>query len=128
MREKEGKLDANNVVIRVGADGKEAAMLDHFQAAAKVIAKRASATTADPDEGGATFLFSIFRGHPFEAQVPALFQEHRAAVSALWDKVSEYNRSIDLQKPQADQVTFCLGQFSQPAEREADGELPGSRE
>lgn len=122
VRETDGKLAANNVVIRVGADGKEAAMLDHFQAVAKVIAKRAAATTADPSEGGATFLFSIFRGHPFEKEVTALFQEHRAAVAELWGKVSDYNRSIDLKKSQGDQVTFYLGQFTQPAECEAEDE------
>jgi hypothetical protein len=120
VQTKDGKLIANNVVIRVGADGKEAAMLDHFQAVSKVIAKRASATAVDPNEGGATFLFSIHRGHPFEREVLALFQQHRAAVAALWEKVSEHNKSIDLQKPQADQVTFYLGQFTQPAEHEGE--------
>lgn len=120
VHEKAGRLDANNVVIRVGSDGKEAAMLDHFQAVAKVIAKRASTSLADPAEGGATFLFSIYRGHPFEKQVIELFQQHRAAVAELWDKVSTHNNSIGLQKPHADQVTFYLGQFTQVAEQEAD--------
>lgn len=121
VREKDGRLDANNVVIRVGTDGKEAAMLDHFQAVAKVIAKRASASLADPGEGGATFLFSIYRGHPFEREVTTLFQQHRAAVAALWEKVSQHNSSIGLQKPHADQVTFYLGQSTQAAEREGEG-------
>jgi hypothetical protein len=113
-----GELKANNVVIRVGADGKEAAMLDHFQAVAKVIAKRASASAVDASEGGATFMFSIFRGHPFENEVKALFQQHRAAVAALWNKVSEHNKSIDLQKARADQVTFYLGQITQAADHD----------
>ncbi len=115
-----GQLKANNVVIPVGSDGKEAAMLDHFAAVAKVIAKRASATTVDPGEGGATFMFSIHRGHPFEKDVLALFREHRAAVAALWDKVSAHNKSVGLERSDADQVTFYLGQFTQPAERETD--------
>jgi hypothetical protein len=111
-----GRFEANNVVIAVGADGKEAAMLDHFSAVAKVLAKRASVGAIDPGEGGATFVFSTCKGHPYEHEVQALFREHRLQVAQLWEKVSTHNKSVGLQRAQADQVTFYLGQHVQHAE------------
>jgi hypothetical protein len=115
---------AHNVVIGLQDNGKEAAMLDHFRAVSKVLAQRAQDRPPDPTLGGATFVFSVFAGHPFEARVAALFSEHRKAVADLWQQVSDYNRGINLQREDADRVTFYLGQSLQPRDPDVPAEQP----
>lgn len=107
------RLSARNVVIVPGGTGKEAAMLDHFRAVAKVLAAKAKLGPVDVSTGGATFVFSVFEGHPYAERVRALFAEHSSSVRELWKQVSDYNRSIDLQREDADQISFYLGQVNE---------------
>jgi hypothetical protein len=111
-------LEATNVVIAPGGTGKEAAMLDHFRAVAKVLAAKAKLGPVDTATGGATFVFSIFDGHPHAERVRTLFAEHSRAVRELWQQVADHNRSIDLQRENADQITFYVGQVNELREPE----------
>jgi hypothetical protein len=114
----ENHLEANNLVIAPGGTGKEAAMLDHYRAVAKVLAAKTKAGPVDLSTGGATFVFSIFEHHPHAERVRTLFADHSRAVRELWQEVSEYNRSINLQREDADQITFYLGQVNELRETE----------
>jgi hypothetical protein len=111
--EADDQLEASNVVITPGGSGKEAAMLDHFRAVARVMAAKAKVGPVDTTTGGATFVFSIFDGHPHAERVRALFSEHARAVRELWQQVADYNRSIALERENADQITFYLGQVNE---------------
>jgi hypothetical protein len=116
VEREDGQLEACNLVIPTAQEGKEAAMLDHFQAVAKVLARKAQAASGPAEDGGATFSFSIYPGHPHETEVRSLLNEIRQRVDGLWDKVAGHNRSINLERDSADQVTFYLGQVTQNRE------------
>jgi hypothetical protein len=108
-------LSARNFMIPLGAEhGWEAAVLDHFQTMVRAIGAkldRGRPKTAATDLiGGSTLHFSVYPGHPHEAQVLELLRSMRERVLPLWDAVSEYNQTHPLPKS-ARKLAFYFGQF-----------------
>jgi hypothetical protein len=108
-------LRCTQLHIPVGAEqGWEAAVFDHFRAAATAIGAklRRSSTRSQRGDliGGATLSFSIEDGHPFEAEVYGLLARVRDDVNALWSRVSEHNRAHPMDPSKRIEVTFYFGQ------------------
>jgi hypothetical protein len=108
-------LSCSTLSIPVGAEqGWEAAVLDHFTAVATAIGSklhRQGARSRHSDLiGGSTLAFSLEAGHPFEHEVLSLLGRVRAEVNALWDRVSEHNRSHPIDPDKRTEVTFYFGQ------------------
>lgn len=122
---KDGKLEARNLRILTGdTTGAEAAMLDHFRAVCNLLVARCGTLlerktqegTALPrrvptEDGGSTFGFSVYPGHPFEASVSQLLEETRAKTQVLWDAVAAYNERRP-PPPGSRKVTFYCGQVT----------------
>lgn len=125
VSEKDGNLQARNLRIPVGATtGAEAAMLDHFRAVCNLLVARsgvfidrrnqedgAAASRSAQQDGGSTFGFSVYPGHPFEAAVNRLLDETRVKTQALWDQVAAYNEQNTV-PPGVRRVTFYCGQVT----------------
>ena len=108
-------LSCSRLTIPVGGEqGWEAAVFDHFRTVSAAIAAkvRSGATRSRPQDttGGATLLFSIYPGHPFEKQVYSLLQRVRTDVNQLWDQVSSYNRTHPVDPDTTTDVSFYFGQ------------------
>lgn len=118
------RLVAQNLVIPLGSEsGTETAMLDHFRAVCKVLARKAErlgTRKSDEPEGGSTFSFTIYDGHPFEAEVRSLLARARQETQALWDKVAEYNKTVPL-PVSATRLTYYLGQVADRTDTESEG-------
>jgi hypothetical protein len=103
--------------------GSEAAMLDHFRAVCNVLTSRSraflepssdeplSTPQARSTDGGSTFSFSVYPGHPQEAEVMGLLERTRKETQRLWEQVAGHNEQT---APPADarKVTFYCGQVS----------------
>ena len=94
------------------AAGWEAAVVDHHRAvlnalAAKVVGGNHVSRASD-ENGGTTFSFDLWSGHPLETEVRRLLATVRSQVVPLWEKVEAYNRE-HLAEPQC-RVTFYCGQ------------------
>jgi hypothetical protein len=116
VTESEGRLEAVNVVIPVGAnDGVEAALLDHFRAVTTVLAERAT-QGSDPEQrtGGSTYSFRLDPGHPEFDSVVGLLQQVRSETQLLWERVMAINEAAPPSQ-EALKVTFYIGQtIAQP--------------
>jgi hypothetical protein len=115
VTETQGRLVSQNLVLPLGAEhGWEAAVLDHFRAVAVAIATKLrhdSLGSALSDRtGGSTFTFTVEPGHPHERDVYELLSTTRRTVQALWDKVSDYNRTHPPTEERSTRVSFYLGQ------------------
>jgi DNA-binding MarR family transcriptional regulator len=93
--------------------GWEAALLDHYQAVVRSMCIKLNQGTNSASLrdrlGGSTYSFDVWPGHKYEQRVYALLAEHRTALSAFWNEVSEHNRHE--RKPAAHaSVTFYFGQ------------------
>ncbi len=122
--ERDGVFVAQSFEIPVGAEeGWEAAICDHFRAVATAIGAKLSARASRTSDrvGGATLTFTVYDGHPKQAQVHRLLEEVRAQVNQLWQEVAEINRQ---QPPpvEAEKVTFYLGQSVTPSAFEVASE------
>jgi hypothetical protein len=102
--------------------GWEAALLDHYQALVRSICAKLNqgATASKPDDriGGSTYSFDVWPGHPERERVSALLASQRAALSALWNEVAQYNAAHP-RKGAFERVTFYFGQLV-TAESESD--------
>jgi hypothetical protein len=119
--EQNGQFVAQSFEIPVGAEeGWEAAICDHFRAVATAIAAKLSTRTSQPSDrvGGATLGFTIYDGHPKQAQVYQLLERVRAQVGELWREVAEINRQAP-PPADAERVTFYFGQSVTPRADEA---------
>jgi len=111
---RDGRLESKNVLIPLGAsEGWEAAVIDHFRAAATAIAAKASKSVraaATDEVGGTTLTFSVYPGHPREGTVRALLRSTRKEVTALWQEVADYNleHAVPEDSPK---VIFYFGQM-----------------
>jgi hypothetical protein len=114
--ESEGVFVAQSFEIPVGAEeGWEAAICDHFRAVATAIAAKLSTRTSRKSDrvGGATMSFTVYDGHPRQAEVYGLLEDIRTRVGALWRDVAEINSRV-VPPPEADRVTFYFGQSVTP--------------
>jgi hypothetical protein len=134
----DGSLQASNLRIPVGATtGAEAAMLDHFRAVCNLLVVRCGVfldrcvTEVAPDvrrqlteDGGSTFGFSVYPGHPFEGAVNQLLDETRKKTQALWDAVAAYNEQCP-PPPGVPKVTFYCGKVTTVRDEHSfDGSAP----
>lgn len=113
--EGDGVFACSRVLIRIGDEvGWEASVFDHFQAMVRAIAMKLAngLTRALPDDhvGGSTFTFEVGPGHPHEEEVLGLLREVRERTAALWDTVSQHNRSATQPGQRSAKVTFYFGQ------------------
>ncbi len=110
----EPSFTSDRILIQLGETvGWEAALLDHYRAVvASICAKlrdgRTRALPAD-QQGGSTFSFDVWPGHPKEAQALALLASTRVQLQQLWKEVTDHNARG---KPDAfKRVTFYFGQM-----------------
>lgn len=126
LRGADGQLRAKNFFVPLDAEvGWEAAVLDHFRAMATGIAQKVklgrSAASRGDRVGGGTVMFSVYPGHPREADVYALLSEVRSRVNALWNDVATYNERQGVPLERASKVYFYFGQTVQsPDDEETD--------
>jgi hypothetical protein len=115
VREEDGTLSSNKVVLPLGGDqGWEAAVLDHFRAVAVAVATKVRSglggAKASDRIGGSTFSFTIEPGHPFESEVYDLLRRCRLDAQSLWDRVSRHNEEHPPSDDRSVTVTFYVGQ------------------
>jgi hypothetical protein len=108
----EARYAAESLHIPVGSEqGWEAAVSDHFRAVATAIASklRDGRSRRQDTIGGATLSFTVYSGHPLEAEVYGLLERTRARVGDLWERVSDHNKTV---KPpeSAPKISFYFGQ------------------
>jgi hypothetical protein len=126
VRVEDAGLEARDLIIPVGAtEGWEAAVLDHHRAMSTAVAAKAAAgpTSARNDEvGGGTLTFSIYPGHPHEAEVRALLASVRTQVNVLFQKITAHAEEHPPSDDDA-KVTFYFGQLvTEPSEAFAASE------
>lgn len=120
----DGPLSAKELVIDVGSEvGWEAAVFDHFQAAAAAIAaklRRGQARSkTDDTTGGRTVSFEVSDGHPQEKEVLELLSRLRRDTDELWEKVNATNARNPLSEEEVKRVVFYFGQLVKDGEDEA---------
>jgi len=121
VREASGKLSAETFLVPVGAAiGWEAAVFDHFSAAARAIAAKirrgAPRSAADDVVGGATLTFEVSTAHPLRAEVSGLLAKVRADVNELWARVAKLNDEQPIAETDKQLVTFYFGQSVEETE------------
>ena len=120
VREAGGKLSAETFLVPVGAAiGWEAAVFDHFSAAARAIAakiRRGARSAADDVVGGATLTFEVSAAHPLRAEVSGLLAKVRADVNELWARVAKLNDEQPIAETDKQLVTFYFGQSVEETE------------
>lgn len=114
VMEQSGAFTAQNLVIPLGAErGWEAAVLDHFQTVVRAIGAKLTrgrhVSQYGDDVGGSTLSFSVYPGHPREAEVSKLLATVRSLVLPLWQEVSEYNQ-VNPPPAHARRISFYFGQ------------------
>jgi hypothetical protein len=94
--------------------GWEAALFDHYQAvvAAVVNKLRRGRNTSRPADvdGGSTYSFDVWPGHPFEERVTGLLRRTRQDVSALRAEVTAFNQQAARPADGGARVVFYMGQ------------------
>jgi hypothetical protein len=106
-----------------GAQGWEAAALDHFRAMVTTIGlklgtARRSKGLADV-VGGSTWTLDVWPGHPFEAEARGTLGELRKHVERLRNRIDGYNATHPSAEPRRNVVVY-LGQYVQPEDSEED--------
>ncbi len=90
-------LSTEQVLLPLGEEkGWEAAVVDHHRTVMNVLAAKLTGpkTTARSDEvGGSTFSFTLWPGHPMEAEIRGLLADTRGRLLPVWDRLVEYNES-----------------------------------
>ncbi len=110
----DGALTAMNFTVPLGSErGWEAAVLDHFQTMVRAIGAKLSVgrtvSNSTDEIGGSTLSFTIYEGHPREAEVSRLLSTVRSMILPLWEAVSVYNQEHP-PPPDARRVSFYFGQ------------------
>jgi len=117
-------LSAESFVVPVGAEqGWEAAVFDHFSAAASAIAakvRRGARSDARDVVGGATLTFEVDPDHPNCEEVYGLLARIRRDVNDLWARVMQYNESHALDEARKIKVTVYFGQNVDDADDDGD--------
>lgn len=111
----EDLLSAEQFTIAIGAEqGWESAVLDHvramFAAIGAKLRRGGQRSAADDVIGGATLSFDIEPGHPHADAVYGLLRRIRADVNALWNEVTEHNRTQPVSEDKRIRVYFYMGQ------------------
>jgi hypothetical protein len=100
-------------------------VLDHFSALVQTVIRKLSldqrAQRGD-EVGGSTYHFELWRGHPFESEVLGELRRFRERMSALRQKLDEYNR----ENPGRGQKLRVVAYYGQSAVEDDDDETNGS--
>jgi hypothetical protein len=103
------------------ATGWEAAVLDHFQAMVQTIIVRLGGggeRTSRAPEGGSTYTYGVWPGHPLEGEVLSQLDALRQRASELRNRVSAYNAAHRGQKTYTE-VTLYFGQLATEIEEDS---------
>ncbi len=122
MGQEEAAYSCDQCVLTMDedAEGWEAAVLDHYQAAVTAMVTKLRRKMGDDDGpqdpvGGSTYTFGIWDGHPMEEEVLNFMDRVRAEASALRQRVrqSVKDAKADHQMPAQGQkrVVFYMGQM-----------------
>ena len=106
-------FESNECVLSVDQqEGWEAAIFDHFQAVANVIASCSQERNTSERNvvGGSTFHYDVDEGHPLQNEVLTFFRRVREQGSDLRRRVDEYNRERVDRPVQPFRVAFYAGQ------------------
>lgn len=128
----DGRLATEEFVIPLGSSvGWEAAVFDHLQAMVQTICQRLRQPSFGSDGsdviGGSTYSFDVWPGHPLETEVKAQLREGRERLSALRQRVQNYNDS-HLPAKQRLQVVTYVGQCVLERELELEDGATGHDE
>jgi len=108
----DGSYQSQRLVLPLGGSaGWEAAFFDHFQAVVKTMCRRLGPKeegASDAENGGSTYTYSIWAGHPHEEEVRGLLREFRERHSALRQRVRTYNERAP-EPANYERVTFYGG-------------------
>jgi hypothetical protein len=118
------RLFAQRLVVPLGSElGWEAAVLDHFHAMVTTISRKLAggkSSAADESEGGSTYAYEVWPGHPLEEEVTAALARFRAAHSELRRRVRAHNDALNEIPAGAYRVVIYGGQHvSRDTEEEA---------
>ncbi len=96
VRDEDDRYCSTECVLKLDApEGWEAAVFDHFQAVANVIARRSEIPQGGGGSlvGGSTFHYDLDEAHPLQDEVLRFFKRFREEGSELRGRVDEYNRT-----------------------------------
>jgi len=105
--------------------GWESSVLDHFSALVQTVIRKLSVdqrAQRGDEVGGSTYHFELWRGHPFESEVLGELRRFRERMSALRQKLDEYNRA----NPGRAQKLRVVAYYGQSAVEDDDDETNGS--
>lgn len=91
------------------SSGWEAAVFDHFQALVRTICQKLG-VQGEPEGdrvGGSTYTFSVWPGHPHEAEVLETLARFRTAQSALRAQVDRHNDAVGIPPEHVQVVTYA---------------------
>ncbi len=119
----EPRFGSGRCLIPVGDEaGWEAAVMDHHQAVLNAIAAKMESGLGKSSEsdtnGGSTYAFELWPGHPEEAAARELFACSRREAARVWDRVSAYNAQGGPRGRGAYRLTYYLGQYSRSESEE----------
>lgn len=109
---------ATFILSEADPSGWETPLFHHFQALVIALTRKLSGQPAPPNaQGGSTYEFLVWDGHPQAAEIFGLLAEVRARASALRAANTEHNERVG--RPEhATRVTFYMGQSVIPGEDE----------
>ena len=92
--------------------GWEAAVFDHFQAVVSTLGARLRRRTKDPDDwnGGGTFSFEVWHGHPMFDEAVSLLSQTRSRARALRERIRDFNARQSVENVDPVRVVFYVGQ------------------
>ena len=107
------------VEAQTGA-GWEAAVYDHYRAVVRTVCRRLQGIGDSALEGGSTYTFQVWPGHPLYEEVNTVLSSYRDGLSALRARVDEHNRDAGI-PDEHDRVIVYAG-LSKWAEESEEGE------
>ena len=107
-----GEVRGKRFVIRLDdPKGWEAAFLDHYHALVQTLCVRlrSEESSASRQNGGATYSFEVWPGHPYEDQVKGVLRGQRQVLSGMRERVDCYNAEHGI-PPSHERVVCYIGQ------------------
>ena len=99
--------------------GWESSVLDHFTALVQTVIRKLSVdqrAKRHDEIGGSTYHFELWRGHPFESEVLGELGRFRERMSALRQKLDDYNRA----QPTSESKLRVVAYYGQSTVEEED--------
>jgi hypothetical protein len=125
----DGRYSSRSLVLPLdAATGWEAAFFDHYQAMVRTLCVRLR-EGADPRgvEGGSTYSFNVWPGHPCEEEARSTLQQFRKRCSELRKRVQEFNDANGL-PDSYEKIVVYAGQCGIEQDKVDDIETKGAGE